>query len=169
MEFFEVMKERYSVRSYRPDPVEPGKLYQVLEASRLAPTACNRQVFKVFVIATEGRQGELKKIYPKDWFSEAPYVLCVCSTPGENWVRKDGKNYSDVDAAIVMDHIILAATALGLGTCWIGAFDAQAAREVLGLDQALEPVVFTPLGYPKGEAPNKVRKSLDDLIIKLGD
>jgi nitroreductase len=66
-----------------------------------------------------------------------------------------------------MDHIILAATALGLGTCWIGAFDAQAAREVLGLDNSLEPVAFTPLGYPEGDMANRVRKPLADLVTYL--
>ncbi len=169
MDFFNVLEQRYSVRSYRPDPVEGEKLEQIMEAARLAPTACNRQAFKIIVISTKGRQNELKKIYPKDWFGEAPNVLCVCSTPGENWIRKDGKNYSDVDAAIVMDHMILAATALGLGTCWIGAFDLEAARNVLGLDNSMEPVAFTPLGYAKGFAPNKSRKSLEDLVINFKD
>ena len=167
MDFFKVVKQRYSVRSYRPDPVEPEKLQQILEAAQIAPTAANRQAFKVFVIKTEGKQEALKRIYAKEWFSEAPYVLCVCSIPEKNWLRKDNKNYSDVDAAIVMDHIILAATALELGTCWIGAFDVQVAREVLGLDETVEPVIFTPLGYPRGAMANRARKSLSDLVTYL--
>jgi nitroreductase len=167
MGFFNVVEQRYSVRSYRSDPVEPEKLQQVLEAARLAPTACNLQAFKIVVIKTAGRREELKRVYPRDWFSEAPYVLGVCSIPEQCWVRKDNKNYSDVDAAIVMDHMILAATSLGLGTCWIGAFDVKAAREVLGLDKSLEPVVFTPLGYPQGTVMNRGRKSLRDLVINL--
>jgi nitroreductase len=167
MELFNVVSQRYSVRAYRPDPVEPEKLQQVLEVARLAPTACNLQEFKIIVVKTANRREELKRIYPRDWFSEAPYILGVCSIPEHCWVRKDNKNYSDVDAAIVMDHIILAATSLGLGTCWIGAFDAQAAREVLKLDDTMEPVVFTPLGYPKGVVPNRVKKSLADLVINL--
>jgi nitroreductase len=167
MDFFKVIEQRYSVRSYKPDLLEPEKLQQILEAARLAPTAVNKQAFKIIVIQTAGKQAELRKIYSRDWFSEAPYILCVCSIPEKNWVRKDNKNYSDVDAAIVMDHIILAATALGLGTCWIGAFDAQAAREVLGLDNSLEPVAFTPLGYPEGAMANRVRKPLVDLVTYL--
>ena len=120
---------------------------------------------RIIVVKTEGRQGELKKIYPKDWFAEAPYVLCVCSIPEKCWGRKDHKSFADVDAAIVMDHIILAATALDLGTCWIGAFDSRAAREVLRLDQTWEPVVFTPLGYPREATVNRVRKPLEDLVV----
>jgi nitroreductase len=166
MEFFKVLEQRYSVRSYRPDPVEPEKLQQVLEAARLAPTACNLQAFKVIMVKTAGRQAELKRIYPRDWFVEAPYVLGVCSVPEKCWVRKDNRSYADVDAAIVMDHMILAATALDLGTCWIGAFDAQAAREVLRLDDTLEPVVFTPLGYPRENGMRRDKKSLTDLVIE---
>jgi nitroreductase len=165
MDYFEVIKKRRSVRSYRPDPVEPEKLNQILEAARLAPTACNLQAFKVIVIPTAGRKEELKTIYSREWLSEAPLVLCVCSMPGTAWSRRDGKSYADVDAAIVMDHIILAATALGLGTCWIGAFDARAAREVLGLDDSLEPVAFTPLGYANHEGGPVQRKPVSDLVI----
>ena len=165
MEYFEVIQKRHSVRSYKPDPVEPEKLQQVLEAARLAPTAANKQAFKIFVVGTAGRNEELKKIYSRDWFVEAPYILGVCSIPEKSWVRLDHKNYADVDVAIVMDHIILAATNLGLGTCWIGAFHPQAAHEVLGLDDTLEPIAFTPLGYPR-EAPfNKVRKPLAELVV----
>ncbi len=165
MEYFEIMHKRYSVRNYTPDPVEPEKLERILEAALLAPTAANRQAFKVVVIKTAGREEELKTIYNRPWFVEAPYVLCVCSIPEKCWVRSDKKNYSDVDAAIVMDHIILAATDQGLGTCWIGAFDPQAAKEVLALDDTLEPVAFTPIGYARETAFKKVRKSIEDLVI----
>lgn len=164
MEFFETIAERYSVRSYRPDPVEPEKLQKVLDAAVQAPTACNFQAFRIVVMKTEGHREELKTVYPREWFSDAPYVLAVCSIPGESYVRKDGKNYSDVDVAIVMDHIILAATALGLGTCWIGAFDPQATCKVFRLEEGVTPVVLTPLGYPSGQRPEKRRKPLDALV-----
>lgn len=165
MEYFEVIAKRHSVRSYRPDPVEPEKLEQVMEAARLAPTAVNFQAFKIYVTPTKGREAELQKIYNKDWFVEAPYVIGVCAIPGQAWVRRDQKNYSDVDAAIVMDHIVLAATALGLGSCWVGAFDAAAAKTILGLDETLEPVAFTPLGYPRETGFKKVRKPLEELVV----
>jgi nitroreductase len=166
MELFNVVEKRYSVRSYCSDPVEPEKLRQILEAARLAPTACNRQAFKVIVVKTEGRREELQRIYRQDWFAAAPYVLGVCSIPEKGWVRgQDQQSYAMVDAAIVMDHLVLAATALGLGTCWIAAFDPRAAREILSLDDSWEPVVFTPLGYPDDVAIKRGRKSLDDLVV----
>lgn len=165
MEFFEVIKKRYSTRSYKPDRVEQEKLDIILEAARLAPTAANRQAFKIIVLETRTRKEELKKIYNKDWFVEAPLVLCVCSIPEKCWVRSDKKNYSDVDAAIVMDHIILAAADQGLGTCWVGAFDPKAAKQVLDLDDTLEPVAFTPVGYAHGTAFKKTRKTLEELVV----
>jgi len=144
--------------------VEDSKLQQVLEAARLAPTAANRQAFQLIVIRTAGREAELKRIYSRDWFVQAPLVLCACGVPARNWVRRDGKNYGDVDVAIVMDHLILAAASLGLGTCWIGAFDPSAAREVLGLPDGVEPIVFTPLGYPADQPRAKKRKALSELV-----
>jgi nitroreductase len=164
MGFAELIQKRYSVRAYRPDPVEEQALLQVLEAARLAPTAANRQPFQIIVIHTAGREAELRRIYNRDWFVQAPLVICACGVPAQNWVRRDGKNYNDVDVAIVMDHLILAAADLGLGTCWIGAFDPAAAREVLGLPDGAEPVAFTPLGYPADRPGPKERKPLSDLV-----
>jgi len=164
MEFAELVKKRYSVRAYKPDPVEEGKLQQVLEAARMAPTAANRQAFQIVVVHTEGRKKELGRIYGSDWFVQPPIIICVCGLPDQNWVRKDGKNYNDVDVAIAMDHLILAATDLGLGTCWIAAFNPAAAREVLGLPDGVEPIAFTPLGYPADALRSKKRKPLSELV-----
>jgi nitroreductase len=165
MDLTDVIARRYSVRAYKPDPVEEEKLQQILEAARMAPTAANRQPVQVIVIPTAGKQEALKRIYGRDWFSEAPLVLCVSGVEAEAWVRaQDGKSYVDVDAAIVMDHMVLTATSLGLGTCWIAAFDPDAAREVLGLPPGVSPILFTPLGYPADQARPKQRKGVDDLI-----
>jgi len=165
MDFFEVISKRYSVRSYLPDEIEKDKIDRILEAARLAPTACNLQAFKIVVAKTEGRREEINRIYPRGWFAEAPYIIAVCAVKGKGWVRSDRKSFADVDAAIVMDHIILAATASGLGTCWIGAFDPGACVNVLNLGEDLEPIVLTPLGYPKGEQPPRRRKGLEELVI----
>jgi nitroreductase len=167
MEFSELIRKRYSVRAYKPDPVEEEKLQQVLEAARLAPTAANRQPFQLLVIPTAGREAELQRIYPRDWFVGAPLVLCACGIPAQGWTRMDGKPYVDVDVTIAMDHLILAATSLGLGTCWIAAFDPAAAREVLELPDGVEPVVFTPLGYPADSLGPKKRKPLADLVREV--
>lgn len=164
MEMIELIKKRYSVRAYKPDPVEEEKLQQVLEAARLAPTAANRQPFQLIVIRTAGREAELQRIYRRDWFVQAPLILCACGIPDKGWIRMDGKPYFDVDVAIAMDHLILTATELGLGTCWIAAFDPAAAREVLGLPDGVEPIAFTPLGYAADRPAAKRRKPLSELM-----
>ena len=166
MDFQELIRARYSCRAYRSDPVAEDQLAQVLEAARLAPTADNRQPFRLVVIRTAGREQELQRVYGRDWFVHAPIVIAACGVPAENWVRKqDGKNYNDVDVAIVMDHLILAAADLGLGTCWIAAFDPAAARVLLELPEGVEPVAFTPLGHPVDTPRQKTRKKPDELVL----
>ncbi|MGD9100425.1 MAG: nitroreductase family protein [Anaerolineae bacterium] len=164
MEFSELIQKRYSVRAYKPDPVKDDDLNQILEAARLAPTAANFQPFQLIVIHTAGREAELGRIYPRGWFTQAPLLICACGVPAQGWVHGSGKNYTDVDVTIAMDHLILAAANLGLGTCWIAAFDPQAAREVLGLPDEVEPLVFTPLGYPADKLRTKKRKPLSELV-----
>ncbi|MEJ5200096.1 MAG: nitroreductase family protein [Anaerolineae bacterium] len=164
MEFTDLIHVRYSVRAYRPDPVPDELLMRVLEAGRLAPTAANRQPFRFIVIHTAGRQEELRRLYHREWFAAAPLVIGICVVSGEAWVRRDGVNYAFVDAAIAMDHMVLAAADAGLGTCWVAAFDPAAAREILGLPEGVEPVAFTPLGYPADAPRPKERKSLAELV-----
>ncbi len=164
MDISQVIQQRYSVRGYKSDPVEDAKLQLILEAARRAPTAANMQPFQLIVIHTEGRSAELRRMYDRDWFTSAPIVIVVCNIPSQAWVRDDKENYSVVDVAIVMDHLILQATALGLGTCWIGAFNAEATREILGLPEGVNPVVMTPLGYPDAPPRGTQRKALDELV-----
>lgn len=165
MNFQALIRARYSVRAYKSEPVDVEKLARILEAARMAPTAANRQPFRVVVMTTAGREAELGRIYPRQWFVQAPLLLAVCAVPSEGWVRKyDGWNSAEVDASIVMTHIVLAAAEEGLGTCWVGAFDPAAARDVLGLPPEIIPVAFTPLGCPDDAEPPKKRRLLADLV-----
>jgi nitroreductase len=164
MDFFQLVEERYSVRAYKPDAVEDDKLQFVLKAAQMAPTAANKQPFQLIVIHTKGREHELSRLYHRDWFFQAPLIIGMVTLPAQAWIRSDGKNYGDVDSTIAMDHLILAAASVGLGTCWVANFNPQAAREVLGLPQDAEPVAFTPLGYPADQPRPKKRKSLSELV-----
>ncbi len=165
MSFAELIRSRYSVRAYQKRDIPDAVLQRVLEAFVLAPTAANRQPIGLVVAHTAGREEELRRVYGADWFAcQPPIVVCACTTPDKAWTRKDSKNYADVDVTIAMDHLILAATEEGLGTCWIGAFDPSAAREVFGLPAGVEPVVMTPLGYPADSPRPKLRKKLDQIV-----
>ena len=165
MEFSELIAARYSVRAYRPDPVEDEKLQAILEAARIAPTAANRQPIQLVVMHTDGREEEIGQIYGRPWFVQAPLLIAVCAISSLAWVRESDRfNARMIDAAIVADHLILAATDLGLGTCWVAAFNVEAARRVLQLPEEAEPVIFTPLGYPADQPGPKTRKPLQELV-----
>jgi nitroreductase len=164
MEFFDVVKARRSVRSYADAPVEREKLDAIVEAIRLAPTAANKQPFKVVFAQTKGREGELGKVYRHPWFVEPPLVAAVFVDAKAAWVRVDGANYGQVDGAIVMEHLVLAATALGLGTCWIANFDPIAARQVFGMESRWLPVALSPLGYPGSAPPPKTTKAAEEIV-----
>ena len=167
MEYFDLIQKRYSVRVYKPDAVEDEKLQKILEAAQLAPTACNLQAFKLVVMHTDKHKEAISRIYRRPFITDAPLVIGIYADMEKAWVRGDGKSYADVDAAIVMDHIVLAATDLGLGTCWIGAFNAQAARDAVALGSSFEPVAFTPVGYPASSKPAKTRAALSDIVVML--
>ncbi len=164
MAFAELIRQRYSVRAYLPKPVPEEQLQAVLEAARLAPTAANRQPFGIVVLRTGDKHEALRRLYDREWFVQAPLVIAVCVDRRAAWMRSDGKSYADVDAAIAMDHLILAAADLGLGTCWVAAFDPTVARELLALPEGIEPIAFTPLGYPADEPRPKQRKPLEALV-----
>jgi nitroreductase len=164
MEFYEVLRTRRSIRKYKPAPVEPEKIDRMLEAVRLAPSAKNIQPWHFIVVKDEMTRRSLGEAYPREWFWEAPVIICVCGEPAKAWVRRDGKNYLDVDAAIAFEHLILAAAAEGLATCWIGAFDAAAVKRVLGLPEGIEPIAMTPLGYADTEPRPLERRTIADFV-----
>ena len=110
---------------------------------------------------------KLRAAYGKEWFWTAPVVIVACGRPGAAWCRGDGKNYVDVDVAIAVEHLILAAAAEGLGTCWIGAFDADATREALGIPTELEPIAMTPLGFPAEEGKARKRMALGQIVKRV--
>lgn len=168
MDFDEVIEKRYSVRGFLDKPVSKEDLEYVLNAATIAPTGVNFQPFKVYVIDAKKHKEELKGIYSPEWFSNAPIVLAVVGLKDEAWVRKyDDFNIVDMDGTIVMDHMILAATNRGLGTCYVGAFKPDKAREFLKLADNEVPVLFTPLGYPDAEPRDTPRKSIDEFTVYI--
>ena len=90
MDLSELVAARYSVRAYKPDPVTEEDLQRILQDACLAPTAANRQAFQLVVVHTAGREDELRRIYDRAWFVQAPLVVCACGVPSESWVRGDG-------------------------------------------------------------------------------
>lgn len=165
MSFIDLAKKRYSVRDYQDLPAEKEKIAQVLEAGRLAPSAVNYQPLHFIVITDQKVKTKVAETYARDWFKKAPAIIIVCGDHAKSWKRKDGKDHCDIDAAIAVDHMTLAATDLGLGSCWVCAFDAKKCHEVLGLPENLEVIAMMPIGYAAGNRePEKKRKSLNDIV-----
>lgn len=164
MDLYEVISTRRSIRKYKSDPVEEEKLNRILEAVRIAPSAGNRQPWHFIVIKDEETKRRLKEAYDKEWFYNAPVIIFAGGEPSISWTRKDGRDYKDVDVAIAFDHLVLAATAEGLGTCWIGAFEPKAVREILGIPEGIEPIALTPLGYPDEAPEARERKPFNQIV-----
>ena len=152
MEFFDVIASRHSVRTYKPDPVPQELITQCLEAARTAPSWRNGQCWRFLVIQDRQVIDQLaaQRVYGypiNSWLRSAPAVVVACAVPGESG-EHDGIPYWAVDTAIAMEHLVLAATALGLGTCWIGGFNESPVRAMLGIPEGIKIVAYTPLGYP---------------------
>lgn len=164
MSFLELAQKRVSVRGYQTDLISDDQINQVLEAGRLAPSAANRQPVHFIVVKDEKKRHELTDPRRKDWFWQAPVIIVVCTEPAKAWARADGKNYADVDASIALDHMTLCAADLGLGTCWVAAFDRSRVKQALNLPDGIEPLAMTPLGIPTDKGAPKKRKSLSEMI-----
>jgi nitroreductase len=160
MKFMDVIRGRRSIRKYKPTPVSQEDIEYVLEAARLAPSWGNRQCWRYIVVTDEE---VIRKITMRDWAAEAPVVIVGCADPTKAG-DKAGKPYYMLDMGISMEHLILAAYDIGLGTCWLGGqFDEEVVREALGVPETHRVVALTPLGYPDEEPKAKGRKPLSEL------
>ncbi len=152
MNFYEFARERYSVRSYKPDPIPGEALDYILEAGRIAPTACNYQPQVIYVAESAEARQKLAGV-TRCTFS-APVILVICYDPTRCWHNKrmEGHPSGDIDTAIVTTHMMLAAHELGIGSCWVGLFTSQEVKEALGLPSHLEVSALMPMGYPAEDA-----------------
>lgn len=166
MDVYEAIKMRRSIRKYRGDIVPENVLKRVLNAARLAPTTENFQPWRIVVVTDEDIKRKLVSACNNQKFiAEAPIVLVACGLPDEAYPLLGGyMNSYPVDVAIAMTHLTLAATAEGLGTCWIGSFKEEKVAEAIGAPPEARVVALTPLGYPAEEGEKTERKNLDELI-----
>jgi nitroreductase len=164
MDIYEAIRTRKSVRSFLDRPVEREKLQRILEAARLAPSACNNQEWRFVVVTDRERRKMLAAAAGQGFVGQAPVVLACCAeTDGR--LMPCGLQRFPIDVAIAIDHLTLAAAAKGLGTCWIGAFDPDRVREALGIPRSIQVVELLPLGYPADpRAIEKDRLPLDRIV-----
>ena len=164
MDVREAIEKRYSVRSYEDKEVEDEKLAALLEAARLAPSASNRQEWR-FVVVTkpETRQAMMEAANNQAFVGQAPVVIACCAET-DGHLMSCGHKCFLIDVAIAIDHITLAAVELGLGTCWIGAFDQPKVKEILGIPKEVEVVELLALGYPADQWREKRRLAIEEIV-----
>ena len=166
MSLLKLVQERYSVRNYSAREVEIEKLNYILECARLAPSACNFQPWRFYVVRDDNVKAEVLKSYDRVWMRNAPVYIVVTKNTEESWKRKDGKDSGDIDAAIVAEHICLAVADCGLGTCWVCNFDLKLLIEALNIPSQEEAIALFPIGYEAEKTeqqPTRKRKTLEEI------
>lgn len=164
--FYELTERRRSVREYDERPVEPDKLARLFTTLNRAQSAANRQPWHFVVVEGENREA-LYECLHKEGFKKAPVLIAACAEPSKAWVRKaDRVDYSWVDVSIAVTEMITAATAEGLGTCWIAAIDPAQVKEILAIPAHIDVVALVALGYPAEELEkmDKPRKPLQEIM-----
>jgi nitroreductase len=167
MDLMEAIKTRRSIRRYKENPVPETLIKEVLNASRLSPSADNAQPWKFVVVRDEQTKLKLAAACNGQKFiAQAPVVVVACGIPDEAFPTVGGYMSSHViDASIAVDHLTLAAHAAGLGTCWIASFKEDKVRDTLGIPEDVRVVALTPLGYPAETPERSPRKNLEELVV----
>ena len=175
MKFDQILAKRTSVRSFDAAPVEEGDLLSMIEAARLAPSACNSQTWR-FVAVTRREtiqkicRQAMRPIIPNRWLEQAPLIIVGCSQldviANRIGTGVTGIEYYQIDLGIAMEHMVLKATELGLGTCWIGWFKENDVKEILGIPKKIKVSAMLAVGYPKAQPSRKrSRKPIDKIVF----
>ncbi len=173
MEFSELIQQRKSVRSFQDRPISPEILDQILKAANLAPSAGNLQAFEIFVATSPAKKAQLTQAaLDQEFIQEAPVVLVFCTNSSRSeWKYKQRavNLYAVQDATIACTYAMLAATNLGLGCVWVGAFNDEMVAEALGDPPGQRPVAMLPVGYPARNPNPRPRRPLEDLVHTIED
>jgi nitroreductase len=168
MDFFDVVSERHSIRAYKDQPIEPEKFQRIIEAINRAPSAGNLQAYEVYVMCeAKSKIALVKAAYDQEFLAQAPIVLAFCAHAARS-AGKYGERgielYCVQDATIACTFAMLAATALGLSTVWVGAFDENEVRYIIDAPLAHRPVAILPVGYAAEPSQIRPRRRQNDLV-----
>jgi nitroreductase len=168
MDFSEVVKRRYSVRAFRECPVDETALQSILQAACDAPSAGNMQAFEIIVVRDSGRRQQIARAaLQQSFIAQAPVALVFLANPDRNrdkYGTRGAELYSVQDATVACAYAQLAATAAGLGSCWVGAFDEGAVRRIAGAPASWRPVAILPIGHPAELPGPRVRRPIQELV-----
>ena len=162
-------QERFSARKFTPEAVSQEDLDYIMECVRLAPSAVNRQPWRWLIVRSEEAKKKLQDCYDREWFKTAPIYIIGMKNVNENWVRRyDEKPHGDIDVAIVAEHLCLAATEKGLGTCWVCNYDTAKMQQFFPRE-GYEAVVIIPVGHFAEDCPRaeKKRKEMSEITEEI--
>ena len=163
MTVLDAIRRRYSCRAYQEKSIEQDKLDCILEAARLAPSARNTQDWRFVVVTDRDTKRKVATATNRpEVFEKASAIIAACSNSDE--VMRCGQAIGPIDVAIALEHICLQAADLGLGTCWIGSFDADKVRQILGIPEDIVIVELMVLGYPADSKPEPKREPIEKIV-----
>ncbi len=169
MNFLQLTKQRQSVRKFSEAPVSEADIDYIMECVHMAPSACNRQPWQFVIVESSEAKQKIRQCYDRSWFATAPlYIICLKNTE-ENWVRQeDNHPHGDIDLAIAIEHLCLAAAERNLGTCWVCNFNVALTRKLFATG-TMEPVAIIPIGHMATDTQlaEKKRKLLTDIVSRL--
>lgn len=159
-----IMRQRRSVRRMKATPLPPETVERLIEAARLAPSWANTQCWDFIAVTDPEKRAALALAGgPKQAMPVAPLIIVACARPEASGSRA-GLRYFMLDMGIAVEHLILQATSLGLGTCWVGWFDEDVVRQTLGIPPEVRVVAMVPVGVPDEVAPERPRRETEEIL-----
>lgn len=167
-----LFRRRFSCRAFTTEPLTPAEVEALVEATVWAPSAGNLQPWRFLVVSDRTlRQALARAAYEQRFVADAPVVFVVCAVPEESARRYGDRGrtlYCLQDTAAAVENLLLAAADLGLGSCWVGAFDEAGASRVLQLPTSWRPVALVPVGHPAEEPGRRRRKPVQEVVLYRG-
>ncbi len=164
MDFYAVLDKRRSIRAYKNDPIPKDSLDKIARAVNNAPSACNLQPWSFRVVIDQTIKDTICRCYQAPWLKQAPAIILALGNLEACWKRPEGTPITDIDVGIAMEHLVLAATAEGLGTCWICAYQQSVMDKAVNILKPWTTLAISPLGYPDESPEMPKRKPLAEVF-----
>ncbi|WMJ81197.1 nitroreductase family protein [Clostridium sp. MB40-C1] len=170
MDFYDVIENRKSIRTFKTNGLDREKVNRMINAAMMSPSWKNATSYKFILVDDDNLKQRIadtiinKTNEAGEAVLNAPMTAVVVAEPDASGAI-EGKEYYLVDAAIAMEHFVLAATDEGYGTCWIASFDERKVKEILGVPDSFRVVALTPVGEVAAEKPHNPKKDVKDYVF----
>lgn len=164
MDFYDVIKKRRSIRSYKSDPIPEESIQRIAEAVYFAPSACNMKPWQIKLVTDPELRAKIAANYTQPWLAGAPAIAVIIGNSKTCWQRFEGEPSVQIDIAIAMEHLVLAATAEGLATCWLCAFEIKKMNAVMNVEAPWNVLAISPVGYSDAVPANVPHKEINKIF-----